>query len=111
MATRLTVERWQLGLLLQRLREQAKISQLHAGRHLGYDDSRISRVEQGSAILTLDKIEMLLDLYGAENHERQTALALGLATRRRAKRQKDPSSLPDSFQRFVDLESNAREIY
>ncbi|MEC3977187.1 helix-turn-helix domain-containing protein [Amycolatopsis sp. H20-H5] len=108
MATRLTVERWQLGLLLQRLREQAGVSQLHAGRHIGHDDSRVSRVEQGSATLTLDKIEALLDLYGAESHERQTALALGSAARQRAKRQKDASSLPNSFQRFADLEANAK---
>jgi transcriptional regulator with XRE-family HTH domain len=111
MAARLTVERWQLGLLLQRLREQAKISQLHAGRHIGHDDSRISRVEQGSMTLTPDKIAQLLDLYGVEGHERQTALALGAATRRRAKRQKDVSSLPNSFQRFADLEANAKDIY
>jgi transcriptional regulator with XRE-family HTH domain len=95
--------------MLARLRERARVSQLQAGNHIKLDDSRISKVEQGTATLSLDDLKKLLELYSATSNEQREALALGAASRRRAGRAKE-TSLPDSFQRFADLEANAVEI-
>ncbi len=110
MPARLTASRWQLGLMLQRLRERARISQVQAGSHIGVSDSKLSRVEQGVAVLTQERIKRLLDIYQATQEERDAASALGVAARQRSDYQRK-NSLPDVFQRFADLEANATEIF
>lgn len=106
-----TVERRQLGLALKRCREQAGRSQLEAGQHIGIDDSRISKVEDGIANLAADQLERLTDFYGVTGDERETILALGVEARKRASRQPYTDVLPGSFQRFADLEADANRIY
>lgn len=106
-----TVERRQLGLTLKRCRESAGLSQLEAGRHVGHDDSRISKVEDGLATLATDKLERLIDFYQVTADERETILALGVEARKRASRQPYTDVLPGSFQRFADLEADASRIF
>ncbi|MGH3940441.1 MAG: helix-turn-helix domain-containing protein [Pseudonocardiaceae bacterium] len=106
-----TVERRQLGLTLKRCRERAGLSQLDAGQHIGVDDSRISKVEDGFATLAADKLERLIDFYQVTGDERETILALGTEARKRAPRQSYTDVLPGSFQRFTDLEADAAKIH
>jgi len=106
-----TVERRQLGLTLKRCRERAGYSQLDAGQHVGLDDSRISKVEDGFATLSADKLEGLIDFYQVTSDERETILALGAEARKRAPRHSYTDVLPGSFQRFADLEADAAKIY
>lgn len=106
-----TVERRQLGLTLKRCRERAGYSQLDAGQHVGLDDSRISKVEDGFATLSADKLERLIDFYQVTSDERETILALGAEARKRAPRHSYTDVLPGSFQRFADLEADAAKIY
>lgn len=106
-----TVERRQLGLTLKRCREQAGLSQLDAGRQIGHDDSKISKMEDGFATLSTDKLERLIDFYRVAGDERETILALGAEARKRVPRQGYTDVLPGSFQRFADLEADASRIY
>lgn len=106
-----TVERRQLGLTLKHCRERAGRSQLDAGRHIGHDDSRISKVEDGVANLAADKLERLVSFYQVTGDERETILALGAEARKRASRQPYTDVLPASFQRFADLEADATKVF
>lgn len=106
-----TVERRQLGLTLKRCRERAGRSQLDGGQHVGLDDSRISKVEDGFATLSADKLERLIDFYQVTGDERETILALGAEARKRAVRTGYTDALPGSFQRFADLEADAAKIH
>lgn len=106
-----TVERRQLGLTLKRCRERAGFSQVEAGAHVGHDDSKISKVEDGFATLAGDKLERLINFYNVTGDERETILALGAAARKRASRQPYTDVLPGSFQRFADLEADASKIF
>ncbi|MCP2164740.1 helix-turn-helix domain-containing protein [Goodfellowiella coeruleoviolacea] len=114
---RQTVERRQLGLALRRLREQSGRSQLQVGKYIGVSDSRISKVEDGTATLDPTELDKLLDLYAVAREERATVLALGAEARKRQRRG-TPSqpgtytdALPDSFQRLADMEAASRTLY
>lgn len=106
-----TVERRHLGLTLKRWREQAGFSQLEAGQHLGLDDSRISKVEDGLATLSADKLARLVGFYRISGDDRETILALGVEARKRVAGQPFTDTLPGSFQRFADLEADATKIF
>lgn len=106
-----TVERRQLGLTLRRCRDAAGKLQLEAAQHIGTDDARVSRVEEGLATLSPEDLERLLSLYGVEGGERETVLALGAAARKRQPRRAYVDSLPGSFQRFAEMEAAASTIY
>ncbi|WP_418154778.1 helix-turn-helix domain-containing protein [Actinoalloteichus caeruleus] len=106
-----TVERRQLGLALKRLREQAGKSQLDAGQHIGKDDSRISKIEDGLATLSADHLDRLLDLYGVTGDDKDTIIAVGAEARKRQPRRAYIDLLPGSFQRFADLEAAATKIH
>lgn len=105
-----TVERMQLGLVLQELRARSGRSQQEAGQAIGRAYVRISQVEHGKGALKHDELLTLLDLYGASQAERETVLALGVQARRRAPRRAYTDVLPDAFQRLADLQANASEI-
>ncbi|WP_197523553.1 helix-turn-helix domain-containing protein [Actinokineospora pegani] len=105
-----TVERRQLGLALKRLRERSELSQLAAGQHIGKDDSRISKIEDGLATPKAEDLVKLLELYGVVGNERETIVALGAVARKRQPARAYIDLLPDSFQRFGDLEAAASKI-
>ncbi|WP_424188930.1 helix-turn-helix domain-containing protein [Actinokineospora sp. G85] len=105
-----TVERRQLGLALKRLRERSGLSQLAAGQHIGKDDSRISKIEDGLATPKAEDLVKLLELYGVVGDERETIEALGAVARKRQPARAYIDLLPDSFQRFSDLEAAAAKI-
>ncbi|WP_433264093.1 helix-turn-helix domain-containing protein [Actinosynnema sp. CS-041913] len=105
-----TVERMQLGLALQELRQRAGRSQQDAGTAIGKSYVRISQVEHGKGALKQHDLLTLLDLYGATAEERETILAIGVEARRRAPKRAYTDVLPDAFQRLADLQANASAI-
>ncbi|GAB3557073.1 transcriptional regulator with XRE-family HTH domain [Actinopolyspora lacussalsi] len=107
---RQTFERRQLGLTLRRLREQAGKSQHAAAQEIGKARSRLVQIEDGEGTLPPDSLDSLLDLYSVEPQERETVRALASSARKRQKRRAYVDTLPDAYQRFADLESNATEI-
>jgi hypothetical protein len=56
------------------------------------------------------ELAALLDFYNATEHERETALSVGLESRRRQRRRAFTDDLPDAFQRFSDLQADAIAI-
>src|SRR5215217_3694750 len=97
--------------MMAQFRERAKFSQAEAGRHISLSVSRINRLEQGAATLSIDALSSLLDLYAATPEEKAGALELGNASQRRVSIRQRKTALPDSFQRFAELEENAAAIY
>jgi transcriptional regulator with XRE-family HTH domain len=107
---RQTFERRQLGLALRRLRLQAGRSQEEAARAMGKARARVIELEDGRSASQHEDLVKLLDCYEVSAHERQTVLDLGSLARTRQKRRVHTDLLPDSFQRFADLEASASEI-
>ncbi|KJK42609.1 XRE family transcriptional regulator [Lentzea aerocolonigenes] len=107
---RQTVERLQLGLTLQRLRLAAGKSQQEAADLIGRSAGRLSQVENGKGALGVAELSRLLDFYDVTPEERDSVLALGMASRRRQPRLGYVDSLPDSYVRFMDLLAAARHI-
>ncbi len=107
---RQTFERRQLGLALRRFREDARKSQGVAAEAIGKVRSVIVALEDGSATASAEELEVLLTLYDVTGKDRGTTLTLGEVARKRQKRRTHIDALPDAYQRFADLESNATEI-
>lgn len=105
-----TFERRQLGLTLRRLRDAANKSQQEAADLLGKARSRIVQLEDGTATISQEDLDSLLDCYGVAGAERDTVLELGAQARKRQKRRAYVDQLPDAYQRFADLEASASEI-
>ncbi|GGP39114.1 hypothetical protein GCM10010185_08310 [Saccharothrix coeruleofusca] len=105
-----TVERLQLGLALARLRDAANKSQQEAASAIGRTAGRISQVENGKGTLNTDELGVLLDFYGVAEDERETVLALGVASRKRQSRRGYVDVLPQPFQRMTDLQVAAEVI-
>ncbi|MFE2753012.1 helix-turn-helix domain-containing protein [Actinosynnema sp. NPDC059335] len=116
MRARQTVERRQLGLSLKRYRGSRGASQAEVAASLGVSDSRISKVEDGTATLSTDQLARVLDFLDVHGAERATALELGARARKRLRRSaKDippyTDTLPGSFQRLADMEADATAIH
>ncbi|RKT57063.1 helix-turn-helix domain-containing protein [Saccharothrix australiensis] len=105
-----TVERMQLGLALQGLRQRAGKSQQEAGAFVGKAHARISQVENGRGVLKHEDLLKLLDFYDATDQERDTVLAIGMQARRRQPRRAYTDELPDAFGRLADLQASAARI-
>ncbi|MDQ2582657.1 helix-turn-helix domain-containing protein [Saccharothrix yanglingensis] len=116
MRARQTLERRQLGLSLKRHRSLKGASQAEVGAAIGRSDSRISKVEDGTATLDADELGRVLDFLDVPADERSTVLELGARARRRLPRgaaaaQPYTDTLPGSFQRLADLEADAVAIH
>jgi transcriptional regulator with XRE-family HTH domain len=107
---RQTFERRQLGLTLRRLRNEAGQTQQAAAEAISRARSRVVELEEGIGTLNQDKLATLLDFYAVTGPERDTVLALGAEARKRQRGRVHTDLLPNSFQRFADLEASATEI-
>lgn len=116
MGARQTVERRQLGLSIKRHRLLQARSQAEVGKAIGQSDSRISKVEDGTATLSPDQLKIVLDYLGVHSTERATILEVGVRARKRQRRgakesQTYTDTLPGSFQRIADMEADAVAIF
>lgn len=116
MRARQTLERRQLGLSLRRYRTLRSASQAEVAAIVGVSDSRISKVEDGTATLTTEQLAQALDFLDVHGAERETVLELGARARKRLRRsakdvQPYTDTLPGSFQRLADMEADATAIY
>jgi transcriptional regulator with XRE-family HTH domain len=105
-----TFERRQLGLTLRRLRDRAGKPQQAAAVVLEKTRTRIVQLEDGTATISQEDLEKLLNLYDVTGDERETVIELANQARKRQKRRVYVDQLPDAYQRFADLESSATEI-
>jgi transcriptional regulator with XRE-family HTH domain len=100
-----------LGSELKRLRQQADVTVTDAAAAIGKDQSRLSRVEDGRGNLTADELSALMDLFGATKAERTKVLSLGVDARKREPRRRAyVDTVPGSYRRRSDIESQADHI-
>ncbi|GAB3692651.1 helix-turn-helix domain-containing protein [Saccharopolyspora tripterygii] len=98
------VLRLQLGRELRRLREQAGVTSRDAvATPLGWDVSKVSRVELGQSTVTLKEIDQLLELYGAPKDDSAHVRSLGEAARKRGSYGK----VPDWAKGYIGMEADA----
>ncbi|GAA2666292.1 MULTISPECIES: helix-turn-helix transcriptional regulator [Actinosynnema] len=109
-SVRPTVERLQLGVSLTRLRTAARKSQSEAASAIDRTAARLSQVENGKGSLGTEELVKLLDFYDIRGNERNTILALGAAARRRSVRRGYVDTLPEPFQRLVEMQVAASRI-
>lgn len=105
-----TFERRQLGLTLRRLRDRAGKPQQAAALEIRKTRTRVVQLEDGTATISQEDLEKLLDLYKVTGEERGTVIELANQARKRQKRRVYVDQLPDAYQRFADLEASATEI-
>jgi len=106
-----TIPRRLLGSELKRLRLQAGRSQAEAGRVIGKDQGRITKLEDGQTNLRPEELAALLSFLGAGETDREKIMAMGAEARKRQPRMRayvDP--LPDSYRRLANLETQASTI-
>lgn len=102
-----TVRQRRLARELRRLREGAGLRPAAVARELGWDRSKISRIETGRTRPREDDVGALLDLYGCAGSDREVLLDISRETRRR----NWWTSFGDVFDgTFVALEDGAAEI-
>lgn len=65
-----------LGQDLRRLREKAKLQSLDVAEQLGWDRSKVSRIENAKVYVTPADVEAMLDLYGANTPTKSSLLSL-----------------------------------
>lgn len=105
-----TFQRFQLGKQLRALRERAGLTTEEVGGHLDCSASTVSRIEGGRVGVRHGSLVCLMDLYGVTDSEhRKTLQALGRQGKQRGwfARYGD---LPQSYSRFIGLESAAVEM-
>lgn len=65
-----------LGQDLRRIRERAKLGSLEVAEQLGWDRSKVSRVENARVYVTPADVEAMLDLYGVDTPTKSSLLTL-----------------------------------
>ncbi|SHG02198.1 helix-turn-helix domain-containing protein [Streptoalloteichus hindustanus] len=105
-----TVRRRRLAMELRRLREAAGRTNEEVARHLGCSPSKISRIELGRRPASPGDVRLLLDFYGVDGNEADALLAMAKAAKQKGWWHVYEDALPESFQVFVGLESEASGI-
>lgn len=95
---------------MRRLRDRADKPQQAAALEIRKTRTRVVQLEDGTATISQEDLEKLLDLYDVTGEERATVIELANQARKRQKRRVYVDQLPDAFQRFADLEASATEI-
>lgn len=105
MAT-LNPQRFELGRVLKRARQQAELKTVQVEQELGWYAGKVSRVETGSRVPVRAEVDRLADLYRLSDDERATLHLLADAARKR----EAPARVADFAQTYVTLERAAAEI-
>jgi transcriptional regulator with XRE-family HTH domain len=105
-----TVARIRLGTQLRHLREKAEISREDACAAIRSSASKISRIELGRTAIKVRDLTDLLKLYGADEAERGSLLALSRHGSVSGWWQEYGDSVPGWFKPYLGLERAARLI-
>lgn len=107
----LTLPRFYLGVALKRLRADSGRTLDELAAVVGKSRARLITVLDGKGTLTADELTRLLDFLGAQSVQKRELLKLGVETRKRPNRRPYADLLPEGYERIVDLESMATEIW
>src|SRR5699024_2545937 len=110
MSTNQTVCRLLIGNELRRSREHAGYKQDEPAEHLGAKVSKISRLELGQTRVTVPEVKMLMEFYEADPAHTRGLLSLARGANHRGQWDGIRASLPNWFNTYVDLETEAEEI-
>jgi transcriptional regulator with XRE-family HTH domain len=105
-----TVRLRRLGAELRRLREGAELTQDGAAELTGVDRSSVIAIEGGRRRPQRRTLLTLLEKYGASEEQTAQLLALIATSTEPAWMRPLRGRLPDAYEAYIDLESDAQEI-
>lgn len=104
-----TIPRWQLGEQLNRLRDAAGISLAAVAERLDCSPSKVTKIEAGLVGVVRAELDVMLDLYGADDAMRASLVELQKLGKQRGWWSKF-GQVPAPFATFLGLESAATAI-
>jgi transcriptional regulator with XRE-family HTH domain len=105
-----TALRMQVGARLRELREARGISREEAGERIRASNSKMSRLERGRHGFKIRDVADLLELYVADDEDRETLLALAEQAKEPAWWQAYSDVIPSWFGQYLGLEQSATVI-
>lgn len=105
-----TALRMQVGARLRELREARGISREEAGERIRASNSKMSRLERGRHSFKTRDVVDLLELYVADEEDRETLLALAQQAKEPAWWQAYSDVIPSWFGQYLGLEQSATVI-
>lgn len=106
-----TARRRRLGIELRRLREREQLTLLQVAQRMKCSDAKISRIEAGKHSTHPRDVLGLLDIYGvADERTREVLATLAKQSTQRGWWVTYGGAIPDWFEVYVGLESEATEI-
>ncbi len=106
-----TMMRRQLAAELRRLREHAKRTVADVAGHLGWSESKLSRIETASSGIRSADLNRLLDVYSTGEADRRRLVALAHQARQRAWWEAYGDALPDAYETYIGFEVEASSIF
>ncbi len=106
-----SLRRRRLAAELRRLRDQAGLSTTDAAKRLGWQASRVSRIETRQSGITAPDLRKLLNVYGVEDEDFRAYLAeLARRVNERGWWQKYAGLIGSEYADLISLEAEARTI-
>lgn len=101
----------QVANLLRQLREDAGLSGAEVAKQLSMSPSKISRIETGNRLLSIDIVATLLGLYKVPERQREQILDQVRRSGERGWWESQGLGLPDLWKALIDFESRATRIH
>lgn len=105
-----TLRHRRLGRELRRLRERAGMIGEDASSRLGWSTAKVSRIENAKTLPSINDVEALLDLYGADRATREELLGLRRDAAQKGWWEEYREALPPDMLPLLGLEIEATEI-
>jgi transcriptional regulator with XRE-family HTH domain len=100
----------QVANLLRQLREDAGLTGAEVARQLGMSPSKVSRIETGNRLLSIDVVATLLGLYRVPERQRDDILDQVRKSAERGWWESQGLGLPELWKALIDFESRATRI-
>jgi transcriptional regulator with XRE-family HTH domain len=101
----------QVANLLRQLREEAGLTGADVAKQLAMSPSKISRIETGNRLLSIDIVATLLGLYKVPERQREQILDQVRRSAERGWWESQGLGLPDLWKALIDFESRATRIH
>lgn len=105
-----TVRRRQLGVELRKLREGVGLTCEDVGERMEWSRAKVSRLENGKAVIRTPDLELMCRIYGAEGDTVQALIALSKEAKTPGWWHDYDDAIPSWFSAYVGLEAAAATI-